>query len=124
MDNSVDMASLMSMLSNIDKNKLNEFASKNNISPNMLNNLFNSSNTNSGNTAQNTPNGIDMDTVLKMKSIIEKMNTKDDPRSNLLQSLKPYLNDSRKSKVDQYINLMNMSKVLEVFPFMGGENKK
>ena len=35
---------------------------------------------------------IDFDTILKMKSIIDKMNTKDDPRSNLLQSLKhPHL---------------------------------
>ena len=33
---------------------------------------------------------------MKMKTIIDKMNTKDDPRSNLLQSLKPYLKDSRK----------------------------
>ena len=64
--------------------------------------------------------GIDFETILKMKNIIEKMNNKNDPRSNLLQSLKPYLNDSRKSKVDQYINLMNMSKVLDVFPFNGG----
>ena len=60
---------------------------------------------------------------MKMKSIIDNMNTKNDPRSNLLQSLKPYLNDGRKSKVDQYINLMNMSKVLDVFPFKnGGQN--
>ena len=59
-----------------------------------------------------------------MKTIIDKMNTKDDPRANLLQSLKPYLKDSRKSKVDQYIQLMNMSKVMDVFPFMGGDHKK
>ena len=52
------------------------------------------------------------------------MNVKNDPRSNLLQSLKPYLNDSRKSKIDQYIQLLNMSKVLDVFPFIGGEPKK
>ena len=57
-------------------------------------------------------------------SIIDKMNAKDDPRANLLQSLKPYLKESRQSKVDQYIQLMNMSKVMEVFPFMGGDKKK
>ena len=60
---------------------------------------------------------------MRMKTIIDKMNTKNDPRSNLLLSLKPYLNDSRKSKIDQYINLMNMSKVLEVFPYMSGDQK-
>ena len=58
-----------------------------------------------------------------MKSIIDKLNIKDDPRSNLLESLKPYLKESRKNKVDQYIQLMNISRVMEVFPFMGGGNK-
>lgn len=66
---------------------------------------------------------IDFDTIMKMKSIIDKMNVKDDPRSNLLESLKPYLKDSRKSKIDQYIQLMNISRVIDVFPFMGGDNK-
>lgn len=66
---------------------------------------------------------IDFDTIMKMKSIIDKMNVKDDPRSNLLESLKPYLKESRKSKVDQYIQLMNISRVMDVFPFMGGDSK-
>ncbi len=112
--------------------KLNNFASKNNISSDMVNNLFNMMNNNSekNNSSDTTDNqtsfntgNIDFDAILKMKAIIDKMNTKDDPRSNLLQSLKPYLNESRKSKVDQYIKLINMSKVLEIFPFMGGESK-
>ena len=60
---------------------------------------------------------------MKMKSIIDKMNVKDDPRSNLLESLKPYLKESRKNKVDQYIQLMNISRVMDVFPFMDGDNK-
>lgn len=129
--------------------KLNSIAGQNNISPDMVNNLFNmfnNSNSNefsSNNSSDNSSNqdynnscnstnsqensfgntGIDFDTILKMKTIIDKMNTKDDPRSNLLQSLKPYLKDSRKSKVDQYIQLMNMSKVMDVFPFMGGDKR-
>ena len=133
--------------------KLNNIAGQNNISPEMVNNLFNmlnnsnsSDSNNNGYKDQNSSNnhvsqssdnssnysnndnssntGIDFETIMKMKSIIDKMNTKDDPRSNLLQSLKPYLKDSRKAKVDQYIQLMNMSKVMEIFPFMGGDNKK
>lgn len=128
--------------------KLNNIAEQNNISPEMVNNLFNMFNT--SNTSSNTKhsnsdnnytsqtntnysdnqnssfntNGIDFETIMRMKSIIDKMNVKDDPRSNLLQSLKPYLKDSRKSKIDQYIQLMNMSKVMDVFPFMGGDRKK
>ena len=129
--------------------KFNNVAGQNNISPDMVNNLFNmlknsnnSQNNNSDTNFENTSNdkysnnfsnsssassnsnGIDIETIMKMKSIIDKMNVKDDPRSNLLQSLKPYLKDSRRAKVDQYIQLMNMSKVMEIFPFMGGDNKK
>ena len=130
--------------------KINNIAGQNNISPEMVNNLFNmfnnsnnssnhqtSSNTSSdssshqdyNNSTNNNDNsfgnsGIDFETIMRMKTIIDKMNTKDDPRSNLLQSLKPYLKDSRKSKIDQYIQLMNMSKVMDVFPFMGGEKNK
>ena len=119
--------------------KLNSFIGQNNnnISPDMVNNIFNmvnnSNNENTSNTStsyndnQSTSsnfNNIDFETIMKMKTIIDKMNVKDDPRSNLLQSLKPYLKDSRKSKIDQYIQLMNMSKVMDVFPFMGGDKKK
>ncbi len=120
--------------------KLNNIAGKNNVSPDMVNNLFNmlnnsnssnnvnnssdSSNSNNNQSNENNSNGIDIETIMKMKSIIDKMNVKDDPRANLLQSLKPYLKESRQSKVDQYIQLMNMSKVMEVFPFMGGDKKK
>lgn len=115
---------------------------KDSISPEMVNNLMsmlgnNSSNNEqensnysentSNNNTQNTNNSgfgnIDFETIMKMKSIIDKMNIKDDPRSNLLESLKPYLKESRRSKVDQYIQLMNISRVMEVFPFMGGDNK-
>lgn len=105
---------------------------KDSISPEMINNLmemFNNSGSsndsackeNSSTSATNSNSGIDFETIMKMKSIIDKMNVKDDPRSKLLQSLKPYLKESRQSKIDQYIQLMNMSKVMEVFPFMGGD---
>lgn len=121
--------------------KLNNIAGQNNVSPDMVNNLFNmlnnsnssnnanasssdSSNSNDSQSSENNTNGIDIETIMRMKSIMDKMNAKDDPRSNLLQCLKPYLKESRKSKVDQYIQLMNMSKVMEVFPFMGGDKKK
>ena len=120
--------------------KINNMASQNNISPDMLNNLVNmfnkSSNSESKNASQNSSNsykaqdssfnddGFDFETIMKMKTIIDKINAKDDPRANLLQSLKPYLNENRKSKIDQYIQLMNMSKVMDVFPFMGGDKKK
>lgn len=67
---------------------------------------------------------IDLNTMLKMKSIIDSMNKQqNDPRANLLRSLKPYLKPSRKEKVDQYIKLFSMGKVFETLNPLGGENK-
>ena len=95
-------------------------SSSNTMNPEMLQNLMkmfmNSSNSSSTNEqtsqAGNTPN-IDINMILKMKSIMEKMQTsKNDPRSNLLLSLKPYLKESRKSKVEQYVQLLNMTKMV------------
>ena len=114
-----------------DSNDSNTNNSSGNIDPNMVNNIlnmFNSSNENSGTSNGSSSSGssnIDIETILKMKTIIDKMNnTKDDPRANLLLSLKPYLKDSRKDKVEQYIKLLNMSKVIDVFNMNGGGKNK
>lgn len=96
---------------------------------NGTNSFNNSSGTNSefgDSFEQNNPFGnIDMNTILKIKQVMEKMNNnKNNPRSNLLLSLKPYLKPSRKQKVDQYIQLLNMSSIMENFGQMGGEKMK
>lgn len=80
------------------------------ISPEMLKNfssMFGSSN--------NSSSSIDMETILKLKNFMDQMNRKDSPDSHLLASLRPYLKESRKNKVDQYINLLNMSKAMNLF---------
>ena len=88
--------------SNIDINKI-----LSQVSPEMLNNLSSSLNSNSSNNNSNQNNfNLDMNTILKMKSIMESMNNKNDPRANLLYSLKPYLRESKKDKVDQYVNML------------------
>ncbi|MGN1352380.1 MAG: hypothetical protein ACI4VE_06410 [Clostridia bacterium] len=108
---------------------------KDSISPDMINNLAsmlnnksNNSNSSSNSQKEGTSNSstsnIDFETIMKMKTIIDKMNVKDDPRSNLLLSLKPYLKESRREKLDQYIQLMNISKALDFFPFLGGDKQK
>lgn len=87
---------------------------------------FQKDNSNYSDSDTSNPFGnIDMNTILKIKQVMEKMNTnKNNPRSNLLLSLKPYLKSSRKQKVDQYIQLLNMGSIIENFNIMGGENKK
>ena len=113
----------------MNKGELNDVISK--ISPEMIENFSsmmsngntsksneNSENTNNQNSSNSSGfdfNNIDMNTILKMKSIVEKLNSKDDPRSNLLYSLKPYLRESKKEKLDQYANLLNIAKLSELF---------
>lgn len=100
-----------------------EFTSSFEKTDNNFDNFNNSNDSNMGNS--NPFSNIDMNTILKMKQIMEKMNNnKNDPRSNLLLSLKPYLRPNRKDKVDQYIQLFNIGSIMESFKQSGGENIK
>ncbi len=110
-----DLSSLFEKL-NIDKNS---------ISPEMIDNIMNvvnnfsqsSTNTSSNSTSENNHSEIDMEAILKLKSILDKMKIKNtSPRTKLLQDLKPYLNDSKKNKVDQ---CMKIDKMLELLPLLG-----
>ena len=108
------------------------------VSPEMLNNLSsmlqsNNSNNNTSSyskidsaskTTSNNGFNLDAETLMKMSSIISKMNQKDSASSNLLYSLKPYLRDSRKDKLDQYANLLNVAKIAEVMKNDKKENDK
>ncbi len=128
--------------------KMNDMLKNNQIPEdvkNMLNQFTSSSSTNSSESnisSSNEPEGssretsssdnnqaeipnFDIGTMLKMKSIIDSMNKQqNDPRANLLRSLKPYLKNSRKEKVDQYIKLFSMGKVFEMINPLGGGDKK
>ena len=121
-------------------NNINNNSSNINITPDMISNLVNmlKNNTNSANKASNSfehlsldnsvnsdnnsennsenfSNNIDFETILKIKSIMETLNKKDDPRSNLLYSLKPYLRETRQKKLDQYVNLLKITQVTNLF---------
>ena len=123
------------MINNGSSNDLNNLLSQ--VSPEMINNLSNILNSNAQTSSQNSSNqninnstsnnnnnfNLDMNTIMKMKSIMENMNNKNDPRANLLYSLKPYLRDSKKDKLDQYVNLLNVSKIAELMN-KNNDNKK
>ena len=107
-------------------NMMNSNGLNNNIQNNM--NQNNNQNNNHNNNQNNSQNGsgdnsipnfdfsnIDMNTIMKISSAFGNMNNnKNDPRANLLNSLKPYLRDNKKEKLDSYVNLLNMSKIAEV----------
>lgn len=93
---------------------------------NILSNM-NSNSDDSDDTNQNNNNNFnfDFETIMKMKTIIDKFNsTKNSPEANLLQSLKPYLNNNRRQKLDQYMQFLNIAKVIEAFNANGGVNNK
>ena len=130
--NETDMSNIMNQINNMIKNNeipddiknmINNFSNSSSNS-NSTSNTSNSNNNSSEENTSSTPD-IDINTILKMKQIMDSMNSnKDDPRTNLLMSLKPYLKESRKEKVDQYVKLFGLGKAFEVFGALGGENKK
>lgn len=128
-DNLKDVLKNFNIDNNNDKIKENHStpeSSNPSISPEILQNLLNMLNSNNSSETQNSSNStnIDINMLMKMKTIMDKMNNnKEDPRASLLLSLKPYLKDSRKSKIEQYVKLFNMTKVMEIFNSSGGDSK-
>jgi len=74
------------MLSNQANTNQNKETNNSNINTNQTNNFDQSA---PGSNNNFDLNGIDMNTIMKMSSVLGKMNnTKDDPRANLLNSFK------------------------------------
>lgn len=101
-----------------------------NISPEMINNMANmlknsnnKADSDNGNKTDSVNSSLDFETIIKIKSIMDTLNNKDDPRSNLLYSLKPYLRKSRQDKLDQYANLFKITQVANIFNFKKGDGK-
>lgn len=118
--NMVDNGNLSDAISQISPEMMQNF-SKILSNPNTKNEQENSNTTNNQAQTENSTsnnfdlNNIDMDTIMKFSSAFGKIkNSKNDPRSNLLNSLKPYLRDEKKEKIDQYMNLLNVSKIAEI----------
>ena len=112
--NSNSNQTLNNMLSQVSPEMLNNLSSMLQSSNSSSNNSNYSNSNNSSKTSSNNGFNLDAETIMKMSSIISKMNQKDNANSNLLYSLKPYLRDSRKDKLDQYANLLNVAKIAEV----------
>lgn len=124
-----DMSDMLKNLNNMMQNK--EIPDNvQNMLGQFLNSQKNTSNKEASNDNPSNPDissdmpEIDINMLMKMKDIMQKMKSNsDDPRANLLRSLKPYLKSSRKEKVDQYIQLFNMTKVIDLLGPLGGDKK-
>ena len=137
--NNEDMSDMIQKISNMINNSNNEDFENNtnDISSNSnetsfenLQNILSNMNFNSDNNENCTQNNnnnfnFDFETIMRMKSVMDSINsTKNSPEANLLLSLKPYLNNNRKQKLDQYIQFLNISKIIEAFNSNGGVNNK
>ena len=123
-----DMSNVMNQFSNILKEKnidINQILNKVADSPTSNSNA-NTTNAqtsfNTVDTASNTSNdfNLDIETILKIKNIMQQMNTKNVPRNNLLNSLKPFLRKEKQEKLDEYIKYANLLNILELFNSNGG----
>lgn len=137
--NMVDNGNISEAISNISPEMIQNFSkmlsnqnNNNNNNDNSYENSTSSKNNNKNIDAENKNsnnnfdiNGLDINAIMKMSSVIKKMNnSKDDPRANLLNSLKPYLRDSKKEKLDNYVSLLNITKIAEIMKENNNENNK
>ena len=78
-----------------------------------LNGIYNNEEK-SSETLESNDFSIDIETILKIKNIIQKINQNDcSPRNAVLQSIKPYLEAEKKEKLDKYIKIANLLTILE-----------
>ena len=132
--NNEDMSDMIQKLSSMINNSNSSDSENNNndISSNSnetsfenLQAILSNMNFNSSNNENDNSNNfnLDFETIMKMKRAMDIFNSsKNSPEANLLLSLKPYLNNNRKQKLDQYMQFLNLSKVLEAFNNNGGGN--
>ena len=104
------------MLQNSNMQNSNNSNNENNTTNNMNNNNDNDRNNYNQNNSNNgfDFSNLDPNTIMKITSAFSKMNNKNDPRANLLYSLKPYLREGKKNKLDQYVNLLNITKMADI----------
>ena len=123
--NMVDNGNISEAISQISPEMIQNFSNAMNQDnttsvQNEMNNSTDNCNPNTSNNQSNNDfsnlnlNNLDMNTMMKITSALSQMNNKNDPRANLLYSLKPYLRDSKKNKLDQYAQLLNITKIADI----------
>lgn len=116
----------------VDNMRLNSSHSKESQNYNKYSSTYsqrNSNNYDTDNSSQNNNNinsdfpNIDIETMMKLQGVMSKMKSfnNDDDMSKLLMSLKPYLRNEKKEKVDEYIKLIKMGKMTQAFDLFGGD---
>ena len=69
----------------------------------------------------NSDSGFDVNSMMRIQKILSAMG-KDDPRKNLLISLKPFLRKSRQEKINEYLTYLTIGSALGIFDDKGSGN--
>lgn len=62
-----------------------------------------------------------MEMLRKVKTIMDRLNTGNDPRINLLSAIKPFLNNNRQKKLSNCISLLKVSSLAKLVEENGKE---
>lgn len=79
-------------------------------------------NKNTNDQSSYSQNNFDLDTLLKIKNIFDKLNTNSSKNVNLLLALKPFLRKSRKDKLDEYIQMLKVAEIAKELGIFGGDS--
>ena len=119
MNDTPDLSALFSMFSHTNKNPEEILQTILHASANSHEQASSSSQDSVEESSHSIP---DMDTMMKFVQLLQT-SRQDTPSKELLKSLKPFLKDSRKEKIDYYIQLLGMIKALETFQELGDKPK-
>jgi hypothetical protein len=64
--------------------------------------------------AQNKGEFDTTEMVRKIKTVMDRMNTKNDPRVNLLSAIRPYMNTNRQKTLDNCIKVLQVSSLAKL----------
>ena len=82
--------------------------------PKMLEMLKKTDNSNKSNTNNLFGQNMDLNSIINFQKAINSIN-QTDPRQELLTSLKPFLRETRKKNIDNYITLLGVMKAINLF---------
>lgn len=100
-----NLNNIMEMLNNVGINK----------------NTSNNESINTNTTASNSSNlNLDIGSIMKFQKFFNTTN-QNDPRKNLLNSLKPFLRETRQKNIDTYITLLSVINALDIFTNKGSD---
>ncbi len=118
----------------IEKNTNNNNNNQNINLASLLNNfdissILNSFNSNNGKNNESNNNNdtnsfnfsdIDPETLLKIQRLVSKM-SKNNPKKDLLRSLKPFLRKSRQDKMGEYMTILSIVDAIDIFGSKGSD---